>query len=101
MQKIILFTVACVLSAGLAWGFTSFDNSPNNFDNSPLNFDNSPNNFDNSPMNFKNSPMRFNNKRIIRDNSGRARGYVVPKDNGGANVFDMRGNRQMYIPGFD
>ena len=78
---------------------TNWANSPNNFENSPLNFQNSPNNFNNSPMNFQNNPMNLNSDRIIRDNSGHARGYAVPKSDGGVNYFDLQGHREGYEAG--
>jgi hypothetical protein len=51
-----------------------------------------------SPSNWQNSPSRYGNERIIRDKNGNAAGYVVPKPDGGANIFDLRGNRQGYLP---
>jgi hypothetical protein len=42
--------------------------------------------------------MRYSNERIIRTPDGQAQGYVVPKPDGGANFFDLRGNRRMYLP---
>lgn len=75
---------------------TNWDNNPMNFENSEMNFENSPMNFENSPMNFKNSPNNFNSDRIIRDNSGHAMGYEVPKPDGGVNYYDFQGHRRGY-----
>jgi hypothetical protein len=72
--------------------------SPNNWENSPNNWQNSPNNWQNSPQNWNNSPMRFGSDRIIRDENGNAAGYVVPKSDGGANIFDLNGRRRGYLP---
>lgn len=80
----------------MAWDWNS---SPNNFKNSPYNFENSPYNFRNSPYNWDNSPGRYGNERIIRDSQGNARGYAVPRPDGGANFFDTQGNRWGYQPG--
>ncbi len=75
-----------------------WDSSPFNWDNNINNFENSPFNFRNSPNNFKNSPLKYDNPRIIRDNKGNAKGYIVPKPDGGANAFDFQGNRIFYLP---
>jgi hypothetical protein len=75
---------------------TSWNNSPMNYQNSELNYENSPLNYNNSPMNYENSPLNYNSERIIRDNSGKAMGYAVPKSDGGVNYFDMEGHREGY-----
>jgi len=80
---------------------TNWANNPNNFENSTMNFDNSPMNYNNSPMNFQNNPMNLNSDRIIRDNSGNARGYAVPKSDGGVNYFDLQGHREGYEAGHE
>ena len=77
--------------AGTAW-----EDSPYNWDNSEHNWDNSPNNWENSPNNWENNPNNLNSDRIIRDNSGNPTGYAVPKPNGGANIYDLDGNREGY-----
>jgi hypothetical protein len=78
--------------------FQSWHSSPNNWENSHSRWQNSPDNWRNSPNNWRNSPLRFNNKRILRDNIGNPRGYIVPKSNGGLNVYDLEGERQIYLP---
>lgn len=76
--------------------------SPYNWQNSPYNCQNSPYNYKNSPYNYNNSPYKYGNDRIIRDNQGRDTGlYVVPRNDGGANVFDRNGDRRGYLPGND
>ena len=65
-------------------GVTSWEDSPNNWDNSINNWENSPNN--------------WNSDRIIRDNSGNAKGYAVPNSNGVINIYDLNGNRDGYVP---
>ena len=75
---------------------TNWDNNPMNFENSEMNFENSPMNYNNSPMNYQNNPMNYNSDRIIRDNSGHAMGYEVPKPDGGVNYFDLSGHRKGY-----
>ncbi len=105
MKQLTIFITA-VLFLGLFWAspvfsFNSWENSPNNWENSKMNWENSEMNWKNSPMNYENSPMKYNNKRIIRDNQGNPEGYVVPKDDGGANVFDMDGDREGYVPDND
>lgn len=74
----------------------SWNNSPLNYQNSELNYENSPLNYNNSPLNYQNSPLNYNSERIIRDNSGKAMGYAVPKSDGGVNYFDMEGHREGY-----
>lgn len=76
-----------------------WNSSPNNWKNSPDNWENSPNNWKNSPNNWENSPNRWGNERVIRDGSGNAVGYAVPKEGGGVNFFDYEGNRTGYLPG--
>jgi len=99
--RLLLFLALCSTSSLVIIhaDATNWANSPNNFENSPLNFQNSPNNFNNSPMNFQNNPMNLNSDRIIRDNSGHARGYAVPKSDGGVNYFDLQGHREGYEAG--
>lgn len=75
---------------------TNWNNSPYNFQNSEMNWENSPMNFRNSPMNMENNPININSDRIIRDSSGEATGYAVPKADGGVNYYDLQGNRQGY-----
>jgi hypothetical protein len=47
-------------------------------------------------MNMENNPININSDRIIRDSSGEATGYAVPKADGGVNYYDLQGNRQGY-----
>ena len=99
---LIVFLVSALLFAVPGQGFDGFqdwDSSPQNWKNSPNNWDNSPHNWKNSPHNWENSPQRWGNERIIRDNSGRPQGYIVPKEDGGANIFNFKGERKVYIPG--
>ena len=86
---VLIFIQPCV--AGTAW-----EDSPYNWDNSEHNWDNSPNNWENSPNNWENNPNNWNSDRIIRDNSGNPTGYAVPKSDGGANIYDLDGNREGY-----
>lgn len=77
-----------------------WNSSPYNWQNSPYNFENSPYNYNNSPHNYNNSPYKYGNDRIVRDNQGRDTGlYVVPRNDGGVNFFDRKGNRRGYVPG--
>ena len=75
---------------------TLWSQNPMNYANNPLNYQNSPLNYNNSPMNWENNPMNLNSHRIIRDNSGRAMGYAVPKPDGGVNYYDVDGDREGY-----
>ena len=92
MKKLIVISLLSNLAIADGW-----DSSPFNFDNSEYNFDNSKYNFNNSKYNFDNSPYNLNSDRIIRSPSGKPYGYIVPKANGGANVFDLKGNRKGYV----
>lgn len=76
----------------------NWESNPNNWSNSLQNWENSPANWKNSPGNWANSPYNWGNDRIIRDNAGRPRGYIVPRSHGGANIYDFRGERRAYIP---
>jgi hypothetical protein len=75
----------------------AWDSSPYNWENSEHNWENSGFNYDNSPMNWDNNPMNLNSDRIIRDTDGNPTGYIVPKDNGGSNIFNLEGDRDGYI----
>ena len=93
--------VLCLLGlVTISWNaipdVTSWTNSPYNYENSEMNYENSPFNYNNSPMNYKNSPLNYNSDRIVRDNSGHAMGYAVPKSDGGVNYYDMQGHRRGY-----
>ncbi len=77
---------------------SSYNSSPLNYNNSSLNYENSSLNYNNSPLNYENSQLNPNNNRIIRNENGEGMGYVVPKDDGGANIFDFNGNRLGYVP---
>ncbi len=93
-----------VMLLALAWGSAAWgqdwNSHPNNWQNSPNNWDNSPNNWKNSPNNWDNSPKNWGNPRTIRDNHGNPQGYVVPRNDGGLNLFDSQGNRRGYAPGW-
>jgi len=82
-MKYIVYIYLCASSLVFA-GVTSWEDSPNNWDNSINNWENSPNN--------------WNSDRIIRDNSGNAKGYAVPNSNGVINIYDLDGNRDGYVP---
>ncbi len=98
MKKFATLFAVLLLFSGVAIAQTDWDSSPYNYKNSPYNYENSPYNYKNSPYNYDNSPYKYNNDRIIRDNKGRAKGYAVPKDDGGVNYYDFDGNRQGYKP---
>lgn len=95
MRTLIVFII--VLFSVSVWA-GDWNSSPSNWENNPSNYENSPNNYRNSPNNYRNSPTRYGNPRIIRDNEGEAVGYVVPKQDGGANLFNFKGERQGYVP---
>ena len=74
MKKILVLAILLALPT-VSFGFTSWENSPNNWNNS------------------RNNP----NANLIYDNYGNAQGYAVPKANGtGVNVYDFDGNRRGY-----
>jgi hypothetical protein len=77
---------------------TDWQTSPNRWENSSGNWLNSPQRWENSPANWLNSPNRYGNDRILRDADGMPKGYIVPKQDGGANIFDFQGNRRGYLP---
>lgn len=89
----VFFLASAMISHSGDW-----DSSPHNWDNSPNNWANSPNNWDNSPNNYENSQYNYNNDRIIRDNTGSAQGYAVPKPDGGVNFYGTDGTRTGYLP---
>ena len=99
MKNLAMLFAFIVLFSGAAFAQTDWNGSPYNWKNSPYNYENSPYNFKNSPYNWDNSPYKWNNDRIIRDNQGKAKGYAVPKEDGGANYYDLKGNRKGYKPG--
>lgn len=96
LVKILLTSALLAFNAEIM--ADDWNSSPNNWNNSSQNWENSSQNWKNSPQNWDNSPSRYGNDRIIRDESGNARGYVVPKADGGLNVYDNSGNRILYLP---
>ena len=96
MKKFFFSFISIFIFTSIFAGVTSWEDSPYNWDNSEHNWDNSPNNWKNSPNNWENNPNNLNSDRIIRDNSGNPTGYTVPKPNGGANIYDLDGNREGY-----
>ncbi len=95
IHAILFIGLASTHSITLA-DVTDYNNSPYNYENSEMNYENSPMNYNNSPLNYQNSPLNYNSDRIVRDNSGHAMGYAVPKPDGGVNYFDMQGHREGY-----
>jgi hypothetical protein len=92
LAALLAFAGADAAAAG------DWNSSPNRWENSADNWLNSPSRWENSPHHWLNSPHRFGNERILRDSGGAPWGYVVPKPDGGANLFDFQGNRRGYIP---
>ena len=80
---------------------TNWNNNPSNWKNNSANWENNPSNWKNNPANWENNPNNYNATRIIRDNSGHAEGYEVPKPDGGVNYFDLDGHREGYKAGDD
>ena len=98
MNKTIVVTVLLISSLPLVVCAGGGFNSPNNWDNSPNNWENSSNTWENSPNNWENSPNNYLDDRTIRDSNGDAKGYAVPKADGGINFYDNDGNRTGYLP---
>ena len=98
MKSVAILFTFLLLFSGVAIAQSDWNSSPYNYKNSPYNYENSPYNYKNSPYNYDNSPYKSNNDRIIRDNQGRAKGYAVPKEDGGTNYYDLKGNRKGYKP---
>jgi len=73
-----------------------YENSPNRYENNSYNYDNNSSNYNNNPNNYENNLNNYSSSRIIRNESGNATGYAVPKANGGVNYFDTNGNRTGY-----
>lgn len=95
--------VAMILMFGMSiYSSDTQDASASNFWNSPGNYENSANNYENSTQNWKNSPNNYENsihnrdRKSIFDESGNSIGYVVPKSNGGSNIFTNEGKRIGY-----
>lgn len=86
------------LPASATAGGADWSSSPNRWENSSGNWLNNPNRWENSPANWLNNPHRHGNDRILRDADGMPKGYIVPKPDGGANIFDFQGNRRGYLP---
>jgi hypothetical protein len=101
MKSLAMIFIFLIPFSGVAIAQTDWDSSPHNWKNSPYNWKNSPHNWRNNPHNWDNSPYKWNNDRIIRDNQGRAKGYAVPKEDGGVNYYDFDGNRKGYKPSQD
>lgn len=99
--RAILPVVCIVLACAASAAADDWNSSPHNWKNSSNNWENSSNNWKNSPHNWDNSLERWGNERVIRDGSGHAVGYAVPKEGGGVNFFDNEGNRTGYLPGVE
>jgi len=97
-KTIVTVLLLSSLPLGVCAGGYSWENSPNNWENSPNNWENSSNNWENSPNNWENSPGNYLDDRTIRDSNGGAKGYAVPKADGGINFYDNDGNRTGYLP---
>ncbi len=93
-KKYLAYSFFLIYQVGFCGDWKS---SPYNWENSEHNWENSGFNYDNSPMNWENNPMNLNSDRIIRDADGVPSGYIVPKDNGGSNIFNLEGDRDGYI----
>lgn len=98
-MRVLLMVGLLVASAGvgLAYADDSWESSISNWDNSPSNWENSPSNWRNSPANWENSRAN-RNRWSAHDEEGRSFGYVVPRRDGGANIFSDDGERIGYIP---
>ena len=96
MKQNILFLLVIISFSSFS-EISNWEDSPNNWENSENNWENSELNYENSPMNWDNNPMNLSSERIIRAPEGNATGYIVPKENGGANIFDLEGNREGYL----
>ncbi|GEM_PF-1667514 len=97
LRYIGIVGIVIISAFGLA-AAQDWNSSPYNWNNSQYNWKNSPYNWKNSPNNWQNSQYKWGNDRIIRDNNGNPAGYAVPKDDGGINIYDFRGNRRGYKP---
>jgi len=75
----------------------NWNTSPNNWNNSKNNYENSENNYNNSPNNWENS-VNNPDRRSICNEEGNSIGYVVPKEDGGANIFNNEGKRIGFTP---
>ena len=73
-----------------------YENSPNRYENNLYNYNNSSSNYNNNPNNYENNLNNYSSNRIIRNESGNATGYAVPRSDGGVNYFDTNGNRTGY-----
>lgn len=91
-----LFIILSLVLSGAEGG--DWSGSPDNWNNSPNNWENSPNNWDNSTNNWDNSANKWGNDRTVRDNAGDEIGYTVPKESGGVNLYNYRGDREGYTP---
>jgi sortase (surface protein transpeptidase) len=75
-----------------------------NWNTSTYNYKNSKDNYENSEYNYKNSPDNWSNsqynpeRKSICNEEGQAIGYVVPKDDGGTNIFNNEGKRIGFTP---
>lgn len=77
----------------------TYNESPLNWKNSPLNYDNSPLNYRNSPLNYQNSPLNPASPQLRDPATGQSEGYVVPRPDGGINVYSPSGEWVGTVPG--
>lgn len=98
MKSMMFFAVLVIVLSSPVVSMGGWNANPNNWENSASNWENSSGNWENSPGNWENNPYNSTSDRIVYDNDGRPSGYVVPKDSGGANIYDFNGNRRGYVP---
>jgi hypothetical protein len=99
MKKFLCLMIILFLAGTAQAQLQPWQASPHNWQNNPHNFDNSPQNWKNSPQNWQNRPENWTAPNRIYDPTGQPRGYYVPRQDGGVNIYDFGGNRKGYVPG--
>ncbi|AGG33864.1 hypothetical protein D521_1296 [beta proteobacterium CB] len=93
-----LILVSYFNSGVIAQSAFDWADSPYNWANSEYNPVNSPYALQNSPYALQNSPNSVNPANGVFNDEGDRIGYYVPNQQGSTNVFDVDGNRQLYVP---
>jgi hypothetical protein len=75
-----------------------WNTNPNNWKNNESNWENSGSNWNNSPQNWDNSPKNPYRENALYNEDGKSIGYVVPKEDGGSNIFTNEGKRIGFTP---
>ena len=89
MKNLIILTILIIFTFCWTQGFA--DSNPYSAANNPYSAQNNPYSTNNNQYSSENNRYNTNNTRIIRNGSGEAMGYAVPRSDGGTNYYSYDG----------